>query len=81
MQRTLVPAAVAALVLAVAPAAPAKEITKAEVCGADGCSAAAGDDRQVLGNGGPTARLRPPRRSTWCGSRSPPRMGTRSAGR
>jgi len=52
MQRTLVLAAVAVLALAVAPAAPAKEIAKAEVCGADGCSTAAGDDRQVLGHGG-----------------------------
>ena len=52
MQRTLVLAAVAALALAAAPAASAKEIAKAEVCGADGCSAAAGDDRQVLGHGG-----------------------------
>jgi hypothetical protein len=50
--RTLV-LAVALLVLA-APAAAAKEITKAEVCGPDGCSAVA--DRAiapVLGNGGP----------------------------
>ena len=54
MQRTLVLAAVAALTLAAAPAAPAKEITKAEVCGADGCSAAAGADRQALANGGPS---------------------------
>jgi hypothetical protein len=45
---------VVALVLAVAPAAAAKEITKAEVCGPDGCTAVA--DRAVLpilGNGGP----------------------------
>jgi hypothetical protein len=54
MQRTLILAAVAALALAAAPAASAKEITKAEVCGADGCAAAAGGDRQTLGNGGPT---------------------------
>ena len=54
MQRSFVLAAVAALALAAAPAAGAKEITKAEVCGADGCSAAAGADRQVLGNGGAT---------------------------
>ena len=43
-----------ALVLAVAPAAAAKEITKAEVCGPDGCSAVS--DRAalpILGNGGP----------------------------
>jgi hypothetical protein len=42
------------LVLAVAPGATAKEITKAEVCGPDGCTAVA--DRAVapvLGNGGP----------------------------
>jgi hypothetical protein len=53
MQRTLVLAAVAALALAAAPAAWAKEITKAEVCGADGCRSAAAADREVLGNGGP----------------------------
>ena len=52
MQRTLVLAAVAVLALAAAPAASAKEIAKAEVCGADGCSTASGDDRQVLGQGG-----------------------------
>lgn len=38
MQRTLLLAAVAALALAAAPAAAAKEITKAEVCGPDGCT-------------------------------------------
>lgn len=53
MQRTLVLAAVAALALVAAPAATAKEITRAEVCGADGCSSAAAADREVLGNGGP----------------------------
>jgi hypothetical protein len=53
MQRTLVLAAVAALALVAAPAARAKEITKAEVCGADGCRSAAAADREVLGNGGP----------------------------
>ena len=37
MQRMLFLAAVAALALAAAPAAVAKEITKAEVCGTDGC--------------------------------------------
>jgi hypothetical protein len=43
-----------ALLLAVAPAAVAKEITKAEVCGPDGCTGVA--DRAVmpiLGEGGP----------------------------
>lgn len=43
-----------ALLLAMVPAAAAKEITKAEVCGPDGCSAVA--DRAVLpilGEGGP----------------------------
>jgi hypothetical protein len=54
MQRRLVLAAVVALALAAAPAAGAKEITKAEVCGADGCSTAAAADRQILGNGGPS---------------------------
>ena len=54
MQRTLLLAAVAALALAAAPAAAAKEITKAEVCGPDGCTNVA--DRAVLpilANGGP----------------------------
>ena len=51
-ERTLVLAAVAALALAAAPAASAKEIARAEVCGADGCSTASGEDRQVLGHGG-----------------------------
>jgi hypothetical protein len=53
MQRTLVLAAIAALALAAAPAV-AKEITKAEVCGAGGCATV--DDeagRAVLMNGGP----------------------------
>ena len=54
MQRTLVLAAVAAIALAVAPAASAKEITKAEVCGAEGCRAADRGDREVLVNGGPS---------------------------
>jgi hypothetical protein len=51
MRRALVLAFV--LAAAVAPAAAAKEITKAEVCGPDGCTAVA--DRAVLpvlGNGG-----------------------------
>ena len=43
-----------ALLLAVAPAAAAKEITKAEVCGPDGCTAVAdGAVAPILGNGGP----------------------------
>ena len=37
MHRRLIPAAVAALALAAAPAAGAKEISNAEVCGTDGC--------------------------------------------
>jgi hypothetical protein len=54
MQRTLVLAAVAALALAVAPAAVAKEIKEAQVCGADGCTTVDdGGDRAVLLNGGP----------------------------
>jgi hypothetical protein len=54
MQRTLVLAAVAALALAVAPAAPAKEITKAEVCGAGGCASVDdADGRFALMEGGP----------------------------
>jgi hypothetical protein len=50
MMRSLV----LAVALVLAPAAAAKEITKAEVCGPDGCTAVA--DRAVLpvlGNGGP----------------------------
>ena len=54
MQRTLLLAAVAALALAAAPAAVAKEITKAEVCGPDGCTAVTDHTAlAVLGNGGP----------------------------
>ena len=56
MQRTLLLAAVAALALAAAPAAAAKEITKAEVCGPDGCTNV-GDRAAlpILANGGPAA--------------------------
>ena len=53
MQRTLVLAAIAALALAVAPAAVAKEIKQAQMCGADGCSTADDGDRAILVNGGP----------------------------
>ena len=54
MQRMLVLAAVAALALAVAPAAQAKEIKAAQFCGADGCSSVDDSgDRAVLVNGGP----------------------------
>ncbi len=54
MQRTLVLAAVVALALAAAPAAVAKEITKAEVCGVDGCAAVGdADGRFALMEGGP----------------------------
>ena len=54
MQRTLVLAAVAALALAVAPAAVAKEIKEAQMCGADGCTTVDdGGDREILVNGGP----------------------------
>jgi hypothetical protein len=54
MQRTLVLAAVAALALAAAPAAVAKEIKEAQVCGADGCTAVDDSgDREMLVNGGP----------------------------
>jgi hypothetical protein len=44
-----------ALLLAVAPAAAAKEITKAEVCGPDGCTAVAdiAAAAPILANGGP----------------------------
>jgi hypothetical protein len=45
---------VVALVLVVVPAAAAKEITKAEVCGPDGCTAVADVAvAPILGNGGP----------------------------
>ena len=53
MQRTLVLAAIAALALAVAPAAMAKEIKKAQLCGTDGCTTADDGDRAILVNGGP----------------------------
>jgi hypothetical protein len=47
-------ALVLALVLALAPAAAAKEITKAEVCGPDGCSTVSDHGAlAVIGNGGP----------------------------
>ena len=60
MQRALLPAAVAALILALAPAAAAKEITKAEVCGPGGC-ARVGDEagRAALMEGG-SPRTPPP---------------------
>ena len=54
MRRMLVLAIAAALVLAAAPAAVAKEVKKAEVCGPDGCVSA--DDEQTrmtLLEGGP----------------------------
>ena len=54
VKRMLVLAAVAALALAAAPAAVAKEIKEAQVCGPDACSSV--DDEQgraVLVNGGP----------------------------
>jgi hypothetical protein len=54
MRRTLITAAIAALALAAAPAATAKEIKKAQVCGPDACAAV--DDEQgraILVNGGP----------------------------
>jgi hypothetical protein len=54
MQRALVLAAVAALALAAAPAAVAKEIKEAQMCGADGCTTVDdGGDREILVNGGP----------------------------
>jgi hypothetical protein len=53
MQRTLLPAAVVALTLAATPAAVAKEITKAEVCGAGGCTSVDdADGRFALMEGG-----------------------------
>ena len=60
MQCTLVLAAVAALTLAAAPAAVAKEISGAEVCGAAGCTSV--DDeagRAALMEGGPLLRTPP----------------------
>jgi len=53
MKRTLAATALVAL-LVLAPATPAKEITRAEVCGADGCTAVDDEgDRALLVNGGP----------------------------
>jgi hypothetical protein len=56
MRRILVLAAAAALALAAAPAAVAKEVTKAEVCGPDGCVSA--NDQQtrmtLIQGGAPT---------------------------
>ncbi len=56
MRRMLVVAAAAALALAAAPAAVAKEVTKAEVCGPEGCVSA--DDEQtrmtLIQGGAPT---------------------------
>jgi hypothetical protein len=50
----LVLAAAAALALAAAPAATAKEITKAQVCGPDACSNVDDEEgRAILTNGGP----------------------------
>lgn len=54
MRRMLVLAAATAVTLAAAPAASAKEITKAQVCGPDSCATV--DDQQAraaLVNGGP----------------------------
>jgi len=54
MKRTLAAAAVAAATLALAPTALAKEITQAQVCGSDDCTAVDdASDREVLVNGGP----------------------------
>jgi hypothetical protein len=51
IMRTLVLAV--ALLLAAAPAAAAKEITKAEVCGPDGCANVAKGSFALVGEGGP----------------------------
>ena len=54
MRRMPVLAAAAALALAAAPQAVAKEITKAQVCGPDACTTVDDDHaREVLVNGGP----------------------------
>ena len=54
MKRTLGATAVAVAALALAPAALAKEIKQAQVCGSDGCAAVDdSSDREVLVNGGP----------------------------
>ena len=64
MPRTLVLAAIAALALAAAPAAGAKEISKAEVCGQGGCATV--DDEQgrmaLMSGGSPTD---PPRAAPY----------------
>jgi hypothetical protein len=65
-----------ALLLAVVPAAAAKEITKAEVCGPDGCTAVADVAvAPVLGNGGPPRTPRPRRPTTTSASRSTRAIG------
>jgi hypothetical protein len=64
MRRMLLPAALAALALAVAPPAVAKEITKAEVCGPEGCVSV--DDeagRMALMSGG--SPIDPPRAAPY----------------
>jgi len=61
MQRRLIPAAVAALALAAAPAAGAKEISNAEVCGANGCAGVSGEaDRLALMTGSGKSIAAPP---------------------
>ena len=59
MQRMLILAAVAALALAAAPAATAKEVTKAEVCGADGCVAVDDEDGRAALLGAGSSRTPP----------------------
>ena len=57
MGRMLILAAAAALALAAAPAAMAKEVTKAQVCGPDACSNVDDEDgRAILTNGGPSRK-------------------------
>jgi len=61
MQRRLIPAAVAALALAAAPAAGAKEISNAEVCGTDACASVTGKaDRLALMTGSGKSIAAPP---------------------
>lgn len=65
MKRTLVFAAVAALTLAAAPAAAAKEITKAEVCGAGNVCQSVDDEAGRLALAESGAPMAPPPRAPY----------------
>ena len=64
MKRMLVFAAAAALTLAAAPAAAAKEITKAEVCGTGGACQSVDDEAGRLALAESGAPMAPPPRAT-----------------